>query len=146
MLPRFTHMKLGMINYVARLGILVVAVSAPQAVNAASTGFNLRLTVPIECELRADPLTLTADQAIANGVIFESCNDGAGFNLIVQHRMLAEQETLKLTYVDEQRVMNGDHQGAIIRRRGAKYGVRPMALEGQRLDSPVILTFSIAMI
>lgn len=111
------------------LGIAsVVLVSAPTTAMAASYGFNLRLTVAVQCSVQhqATGFGIVSGDAVSLGTFREYCNAPAGYNLVINYTP-GSLEGARIIAGSDEIILNGSGQAVLSRATGPRVRERPIA-------------------
>ena len=106
----------------------VVLVAAPTTAMAASFGFNLRLTVAVQCHVQhqATGFGVVSGDAVSLGTFREYCNAPTGYELIVSYAPGTLVGTRIIAGSDEI-LLNGSGQAVLSRATGPRVRERPIA-------------------
>ena len=111
------------------LGIAsVVLVAAPTTAMAASFGFNLRLTVAVQCTVQhqATGFGIVSGDAVSLGTFREYCNAPAGYNLVINYSP-GSLEGARIIAGSDEIILNGSGQAVLSRAMGPRVRERPIA-------------------
>jgi hypothetical protein len=104
------------------------ALAIPVTAAAATYGFNLNLTVAVNCSVYHQPTGFGAvnGDAVALGSFREYCNAPQGYDLVVNYTPGSLQGTRIIAGNDEI-ILNGSGQAILSRATGPRMRVRPIA-------------------
>ena len=106
----------------------VVLVAAPTTAMAASYGFNLRLTVAVQCNVQhqATGFGIVSGDAVSLGTFREYCNAPAGYNLVINYAP-GSLEGARIIAGSDEIILNGSGQAVLSRATGPRVRERPIA-------------------
>ncbi|WP_133303969.1 hypothetical protein [Aurantiacibacter aquimixticola] len=123
------------------------AASTPAFASDQSGGnVNLSARVKVQCGLESTTLSVGDDANIARGAVFESCNSNRGFHVLANHRALADDERVRVIYDGATSELSPDGISPIQFRGGARHGAIPVAIQSERLQKQLTVSFALTAI
>ena len=111
-------------NGIARVEL----VAAPTTAMAASVGFNLRLTVAVQCTVQHQAIGfgVVSGDAVSLGTFREYCNAPAGYDLVINYEP-GSLEGARIIAGNDEIILNGSGQAVLSRATGPRVRERPIA-------------------
>src|SRR3546814_20730370 len=117
-----------MVRKVSRGLARVGRVAGPTAGMAASGGFNLRLTVAVQCTVQNQAIGfgVVSGDAVSLGTFREYCNAPAGYDLVINYEP-GSLEGARIIAGNDEIILNGSGQAVLSRATGPRVRERPIA-------------------
>ena len=125
---------------------LFCASTAAHAAPGDNAGFNIRVTVPLVCEIDASALTLSVNQNQTNGVVQEMCNGAVSFSILASHRQLQEGEEVQLSYDGQPTQLDPSGVSPVVSRTGPVVARVPVSIQSTGLVQDLAISLELAVI
>lgn len=123
--------------------VLTVCLPASALAEPASSGFRTTTVVPEFCQISSSPLVASDAEGTLRGNVLEMCNSQHGFAVVAMHRPLQSQEQVDFEYAGTRRALNADGWSEVVRRSGARYGVRDIRVRYASLHRPLTINLTV---
>ncbi|MEW4448952.1 hypothetical protein [Qipengyuania sp. JC766] len=114
-----------------------------QAIGKATGGFNISVSVPEYCDIRANDFKAQSDGDFVVGEVFETCNHSRGFQVLASHRSLADEEQVEVDYGGIRASLERTGLSSITFRAGPRYGAVPVKIAAKNLTEVLQVSFSL---
>ena len=125
---------------------LFCASTAAHAGPGANAGLNIRVTVPLVCQIDATDLTMSVNQTETSGVIQEMCNGAVSFSVVASHRALEDGEEVQLSYDGQYTRLDPAGVSAVASRTGPTFGNVPISIRSSGLVDDLAISLGLAVI
>lgn len=126
--------------------IAIFAVQPAHASDKSSGSFQVGARIPVVCTLETQSFRAEEGASVVTGSMFEACNTNRGFQVIATHRVLDEDERVRIRYGSSTAQLHPTGFSFVTTRAGARYGMVPVRIEPQQLNQPISISFSLSAV
>ncbi|MEM7781247.1 MAG: hypothetical protein AAF697_12735 [Pseudomonadota bacterium] len=122
------------------------AVQPALASDKSSGSFQVGARIPVVCTLETGTFRAEEGATVVTGSMFEACNTNRGFQIIATHRVLEQDERIRVRYGTSSAQLHPTGFSFVTTRSGARYGRVPVRIEPQQLNQPISISFSLSAV